>query len=76
MHSAAMSYPEGDVFMFGQSNHGQVGVGGPIPLVVPTDINLGEPPQSQMTDEVRDRGTPSQCILTSHTHTCTYSHPR
>ena len=53
MHSAAMSHPAGDVFMFGQGSNGQVGVHSTKSLVLPTDINLGDPPQTQMTDEVK-----------------------
>ena len=53
MHSAAMSHPAGDVFMFGQGSNGQVGVHSTKSLFLPTNINLGDPPQTQMTDEVR-----------------------
>ena len=53
MHSAAMSHPAGDVFMFGQGSNGQVGVHSTKSLFLPTDINPVNPPQTQMTDEVK-----------------------
>ena len=52
MHSAAMTSPDGIVFMFGQNTHGQVGVVGVKSLMIPTDINLGHPPHHQMTEKV------------------------
>ena len=47
---AAMSHPAGDVFMFGQGSNG---VHSTKSLFLPTDINLGDPPQTQMTDKVK-----------------------
>ena len=46
-------HPAGDVFMFGQGSNGQVGVHSTKSLFLPTDINQGDPPQTQMTDEVK-----------------------
>ena len=54
MHSSVISMPDGDVFMFGQGSCGQVGVKSTRSLVIPVEINLGPPPDAQMTQEVSE----------------------